>query len=64
MGFGDDDIDQLSDRIVDALVAWGDADAIAARVAEYHAAGADHVAVMPVGADPSPWQALGPALLR
>lgn len=63
MGFGDEDVDQLSDRIVDALVAWGGAEAIAARVAEFHDAGADHVAVMPLDTDPSPWQALASALL-
>lgn len=63
MGFGDEDIEQPTDRLVDALVAWGDADAIATRVAAFHAAGADHVAVMPLDADPSPWQVLGSALL-
>jgi probable F420-dependent oxidoreductase len=40
-----------SNRLVDALVAWGDADAIAARVREHLDAGADHVAVQPVTAD-------------
>jgi probable F420-dependent oxidoreductase len=43
LGFTDDDVTSLSDRLVDALVAWGDADAIAARVAEHRSAGADHV---------------------
>jgi probable F420-dependent oxidoreductase len=43
LGFTDDDVASLSDRLVDALVAWGDADAIAARVAEHRSAGADHV---------------------
>ncbi|HEX6445618.1 MAG TPA: TIGR03620 family F420-dependent LLM class oxidoreductase [Streptosporangiales bacterium] len=63
MGFTDDDIEQLTDRLVDALVACGDADTIAARVAEYRAAGADHVAVMPVAGDGTHWQALASALL-
>lgn len=45
MGFTDQDIDELSDRLVDGLVAWGDADAIAARVAEHRQAGSDHVAL-------------------
>ncbi|MDP9467414.1 MAG: TIGR03620 family F420-dependent LLM class oxidoreductase [Chloroflexota bacterium] len=40
-----------SDRLVDAMVAWGDADAMRARVAELVASGADHVAVIPVGPD-------------
>ncbi len=34
-----------SDRLVDALVAWGPPERIAERVAEHHAAGADHVGV-------------------
>lgn len=44
-GFTDGDVSQISDRLVDALVAWGDPAAIAARVAEHREAGADHVAV-------------------
>ena len=34
-----------SDRLVDAVVAWGDLDTVAARVREHLAAGADHVCV-------------------
>jgi probable F420-dependent oxidoreductase len=34
-----------SDRLVDAIVAWGDEEAIAARVRDHLDAGADHVAV-------------------
>ena len=34
-----------SDRLVDAIVAWGTEDQIAERVAQHHAAGADHVCV-------------------
>jgi probable F420-dependent oxidoreductase len=50
LGFGDDDLaDGGSDRLVDAIVAWGDADAIAARVRAHHDAGADHVAIQPLG---------------
>jgi probable F420-dependent oxidoreductase len=45
MGFDDNDVADLSDRLVDALVAWGDADAITARIDEHRAAGADHVVV-------------------
>lgn len=40
-----------SDRLVDGMVAWGDIGALRARVAELVAAGADHVAVIPVGPD-------------
>jgi probable F420-dependent oxidoreductase len=45
MGFTEEDIGQLSDRLVDALVIWGDDATIAARVAEHRQAGADQVAV-------------------
>ena len=45
MGFSADEIDRLDDRLVDALTAWGDPSAIAARVAEHHEAGADHVSI-------------------
>ena len=41
----------ISDRLVDEIVAWGDADRVRARIAEYHAAGADHVAVIPLRPD-------------
>jgi probable F420-dependent oxidoreductase len=37
-----------SDRMVDAMVAWGDADALRARLGELQAAGADHVAIIPI----------------
>jgi probable F420-dependent oxidoreductase len=40
-----------SDRLVDAMVAWGDAASLAERVAAHHAAGADHVAVIPLSPD-------------
>ena len=46
LGFTDDDLaDGGSDHVVDAIVAWGTDEQIAARVAEHHAAGADHVCV-------------------
>ena len=37
-----------SDRLVDAMVAWGDPDTLRARLGESFAAGADHVAIVPV----------------
>jgi probable F420-dependent oxidoreductase len=44
LGFGDEDFaDGGSDRLVDALVAWGDEAAIMTRVKEHQDAGADHV---------------------
>jgi probable F420-dependent oxidoreductase len=51
-GFDDADIeDGGSDRLVDALVAWGGVDAIATRVDEQRAAGADHVALQVLTSD-------------
>jgi probable F420-dependent oxidoreductase len=64
-GFTDEDVETRSDRLVDALVPWGDADALAKRVTEYHDAGADHVAVRLITLEGVPvdaWQQLAPAL--
>jgi probable F420-dependent oxidoreductase len=44
-GFSEDDVAQVSDRLFDALIAWGDEEAIVRRVGEHHAAGADHVCI-------------------
>jgi probable F420-dependent oxidoreductase len=50
LGFGDDDFTGGgSDRLVDALVAHGDEQAIAARVRAHHDAGADHVCIYVFG---------------
>ena len=45
MGFTEDDVKSLSDRLVDGLVAWGDVDAIVDRVRAHWDAGAAHVCV-------------------
>ena len=46
LGFAEEDLaDGGSDAFVDALVAWGDAERIRARVRAHLDAGADHVAV-------------------
>lgn len=45
MGFDDDDVTGLSDKLVDAVATIGDADAIAAGVWAHLAAGASHVAL-------------------
>lgn len=45
LGFTEQEIAGLADRLVDALVAWGDADAVAAHVRSHLDAGADQVAV-------------------
>jgi probable F420-dependent oxidoreductase len=67
-GFDDADFaDGGSDRLVDAIVAWGDLGTIADRVAAHHEAGADHVCVQVVTPDYSPgvdqWRLLADALL-
>jgi probable F420-dependent oxidoreductase len=56
MGFSNTDVSELTDRLVDDLVVWGDADAIAARVSEHLAAGADQVVlgVLMKAASPAP----------
>jgi probable F420-dependent oxidoreductase len=49
LGYTDDDLaDGGSDRLVDAVIGWGDVDAIKRRVDEHLAAGADHVCVQPL----------------
>jgi probable F420-dependent oxidoreductase len=48
MGFTEEDIDGLSEKLVDALVAWGDVDAIEARLAEHAEAGATHICIQPL----------------
>lgn len=45
MGFGDDDISGLSDRLVDGVTVWGDLDTIVRRLTEYRTAGADQIVV-------------------
>ncbi len=51
LGFTEEDVTQLSDRLVDGMIAWGDEEAIAARVRAHHDAGADHVAVQVLARD-------------
>ena len=45
LGFDDDDIDGPSDRFIDAMVAWGDADTVEQRLAEHADAGATQVCI-------------------
>jgi hypothetical protein len=52
-GFSEDDLAHVSDRLFDAIIAWGDEDAVMRRVAEHQSAGADHVCVQVLDADPS-----------
>jgi probable F420-dependent oxidoreductase len=50
LGYGDKDLaDGGSDRLVDDIVAWGEPEAVAARVREHLDAGADSVLLQPLG---------------
>jgi probable F420-dependent oxidoreductase len=68
-GFDDGDFaDGGNDRLVDTICAWGDVDAVAARVKAHLDAGADHVAVQVLvddrrGLPRKEWAELAPALL-
>jgi len=49
LGFGEDDLaGGGSDRLIDALVAWGDVKDLARRLREHHDAGATHVCIQPI----------------
>jgi probable F420-dependent oxidoreductase len=66
-GFSQDDLDSVSDPLFDAIIAWGDEDAILRRVNEHREAGADHVCVQALTSDPrefprEQWRRLAAAL--
>jgi probable F420-dependent oxidoreductase len=69
LGFSESDLGQGgSDRLVDAIVAWGDVDTIRARVRAHHQAGADHVCLQALTADMASvpraqWRTLAKGLL-
>jgi probable F420-dependent oxidoreductase len=69
LGFGDADFEGGgSDRLVDALVAWGDAEDVEERVRQHRQVGADHVCVqvLPSGGDGLPraaWRELAHVLV-
>ncbi|GAY10687.1 TIGR03620 family F420-dependent LLM class oxidoreductase [Pseudonocardia sp. N23] len=57
LGFTEAELDSAADAVIDAVVAHGDAAAVAARLDEHLAAGADHVCaqlLVAEGADPVP----------
>jgi probable F420-dependent oxidoreductase len=69
MGFSDDEIAQRADRLVDGLIAWGDVDAVAARIEHQRRAGADHVAVNVLAESPDAlpvdkWRSLAATLVK
>jgi probable F420-dependent oxidoreductase len=50
LGYSDEDVaGSGSDRLVDALVVWGDEERVANRVREHLDGGADHVLLQPLG---------------
>jgi probable F420-dependent oxidoreductase len=68
-GMTDDDLaGEGSDRLIDSAVVWGDAAAVRKGVDAHLEAGADHIAVQVLSADPSPhlprdeWRRLADAL--
>ncbi len=62
LGFDESDLENGgSDRLMDAMVAWGDADQIKAKLNEYFDHGADQVVIQPIRSDGQPgcdWDAL------
>lgn len=69
MGFDEQDLaDGGSDRFVDAIVAWGDLDAVTRHILAHHDAGATHVCIQVLTDAPqefpvAQWQTLARALL-
>jgi probable F420-dependent oxidoreductase len=69
LGFTEADVEPPgSDRLVDAIVAWGNLEAIRKRVKAHHDAGANHVCLQVLDADPQAlpmrqWRELAAALL-
>jgi probable F420-dependent oxidoreductase len=69
LGFREDDfLNGGSDRLIDAIIAWGDLNAIRNRIHEHHSAGADHVCVQVLPADPQAlplheWRELASAVI-
>ena len=66
-GFTEDDLSSVSDRVFDAIIAWGDEETVLRRVKEHRAAGANHVCVQVLTADPQEfpreeWRRLAAAL--
>jgi probable F420-dependent oxidoreductase len=68
LGYSEEDIATVSDRLIDGIFAWGTAEQIAARVKAHHDAGADHVCIQAItgaGIDGArqAWRDLAKALL-
>jgi len=70
LGFSDDDFANAgSDRLVDAIVAWGDVGATVDRVRAHQAAGADHVCIQVLPVEPqalpvAEWRTIAAVLIE
>jgi probable F420-dependent oxidoreductase len=70
LGFTEEDCKgEGSDRLIDAIVAWGDANAVRSRIEAHLSAGADHVCIQALPADPkslplAEWRQLARALIK
>jgi probable F420-dependent oxidoreductase len=70
LGFADMDLtNNGSDRLVDAIVAWGDITAVTDRIRAHQSAGASHVCIQVLPGDPqalpiTQWRELASALLK
>src|SRR5262249_58155805 len=70
IGFSDQDlVGAGSDRLVDAIVAWGDMTAVIDRVRAHQSAGADHVCVQVLPSNPQAlpmpqWREVASRLLK
>jgi probable F420-dependent oxidoreductase len=68
LGFSNEELaGNGSDRLVDAIVAWGDMQAVIDRISQHQAAGADHVCVQVLPPDPqalpmTQWREMAAAL--
>jgi len=67
LGCSEDEITNMDDRLVDAIVAWGTVDDVAERVRAHHDAGASHVCIQILRPDrelpAAEWRELADALL-
>jgi probable F420-dependent oxidoreductase len=70
LGFSEEDCKNGgSDHLIDAIVAWGNLEAIRDRVRAHQSAGADHVCIQVLAANPQSlplreWRELGAALIE
>jgi probable F420-dependent oxidoreductase len=70
LGFDENDFKNGgSDRLIDAIIAWGDLNSIRNRIRAHRSAGADHVCIQVLTANPKvlpvhEWRELASALLR